>query len=93
MRGIQRRVVYLKNTGSPIFEEAYFVIKENTQESFKGYKEPQAEADFIKEANRIIEEHIGERTCRSKNEFLKGTLLFLIGFISSAIIVLSIVIG
>ena len=48
MRGCQKRVIYLKNTGSRHFEEAYFVIRSGECTSDKS---------MIDEANRIISEN------------------------------------
>ena len=49
MRGCQKKVIYIKNTGSDVFEEAYFVVKEkHDMYSFEG--------DFLTEANRIVDE-------------------------------------
>lgn len=58
MRGYQKRVIYLKNTGSRDFEEAYFVVRENVGD--KGRSSPH----MIEEANRIIDENFGERRSR-----------------------------
>ena len=52
MKGYQKRVIYMKNTGSPLFEEAYFVISSDTRE-----RESFSEAGMIEEANRIIKEN------------------------------------
>ena len=52
MRGYQKRVIYLKNTGSRHFEEAYFVIRSGEEAS---------PDKMIDEANRIIEENEGGR--------------------------------
>ncbi len=41
LKGINRRVVIMKNTGSELFDEAYFLIKEN---AVKGSKAPVSEA-------------------------------------------------
>ena len=50
VRGCQKKIIYLKNSGSNLFEEAYFVIKNDSQ-----YEE-MSECDMIEEANRIINE-------------------------------------
>ncbi len=62
VRGCKRGVVFLKNTGSKLFREAYFIIDENTD--VRGV----SESDMVKEANRIIEENLAagcktEETC------------------------------
>ena len=53
MRGYQKNIICLKNTGSQLFEEAYFVISP-TGASVK-------KDDMVVEANRIVEESIGAR--------------------------------
>ena len=82
MRGYQKRVVYLKNTGSPVFEEAYFVIKPDYQreDSYTGKK-------LIEEANRIVEENKKLYYGNKRKRFSVNNLIFFgIGFLSSAII-------
>ena len=82
MRGYQKKVVYLKNTGSPVFEEAYFIIKSD-------YKEDDRYAGnaLIEEANRIVEEnkklYYGNKTKRFS---LGNLVIFGIGFLSAAIL-------
>ena len=53
LRGCQKKIVFLKNTGSKIFDEAYFVISDKT------LNDEICDTDMISEANRIIEECIG----------------------------------
>ena len=50
VRGCQKRIIYLKNTGSEVFDEAYFVVNDKAL----GYGI--AECDMVKEANRILDE-------------------------------------
>ena len=47
IKGTQKNIIFLKNTGSEFFDEAYFVIKPTT----KGKREE----DIVAEANRIIQ--------------------------------------
>lgn len=49
VRGCQKKIVYLKNTGSEVFDEAFFVVKENTSEIIE-------ECDMVKEATKILNE-------------------------------------
>ena len=65
VRGCQKKIIYLKNSGSDIFEEAYFVIKSDIR-----YEET-SECDMIEEANRIIEESF----CTEEKEKLAGRVL------------------
>jgi hypothetical protein len=49
VRGCQKKIVYLKNTGSNMFDEAYFVVRDCALGN-------NDECDMIKEANRILDE-------------------------------------
>ena len=49
MRGYQKKVLFMKNTGSDLFEEAYFILKEGRVAS--------KEADIVEEARRIVKEN------------------------------------
>ncbi len=55
VRGCQRRVIFLKNTDSKVFSEAYFIIDDRSPAS------TMSEADMVKEANRIIDESLAAR--------------------------------
>ena len=79
MRGYQRRVIFLKNTGSALFEEAYFLMR--SEEMTEG----KSEADMVSEAARIIEENFGKRKRRRKTYRL---LTLFLSFISGAILTL-----
>ena len=87
VRGCQKKIIYLKNSGSNIFEEAYFVIKNDSQ-----YEEI-SECDMIEEANRIINESFyqGENDTfgRRALSFLKKYIVpFIIGAAVGAVIAL-----
>ena len=85
MRGYQKRVIYMKNPGSAVFEEAYFVLRDGEETAGGTF-------DIIEEANRIIKENTDEEK-RSKNTFFKCTLpIFLTGFLIGAA-VLSVVLN
>ena len=72
MRGYQKRVIYLKNTGSQSFEEAYFVLRSDTASL------PTSQL-MIEEANRIIEENFGGRRTGKKG-IKKGHIIsFILG--------------
>ena len=57
MRGCQKQVIYIKNTGSRHFEEAYFVVRENAADISVSAE------NMIDEANRIIRESL---SCRKR---------------------------
>ena len=75
MRGCQKKVIFLKNTGSELFEEAYFVV------SKLGETVSDTEENMIIEANRIIEENRDEDPlkCEIRRDKLKLLLTFLLG--------------
>lgn len=81
MRGYQKSVIHLKNVKSSVFDEAYFVINPRFE---KQEKEP----DFIKEANRIIEESVGLGKKKKGAIELKETVIFIAGFLISSVIFL-----
>ncbi len=49
VRGCQKKIVYLKSTGSEVFDEAYFVVRD-------GALANKGECDMIEEANKILNE-------------------------------------
>ena len=79
MRGYQRRVIFLKNTGSALFEEAYFVMR--SEEMAEG----KSEADMVSEATRIIEENFGKR---KKHRRIPMLLTLLFSFLGGALLTL-----
>ncbi len=83
LRGCQKKIVFLKNTGSKIFDEAYFVISDKES----AYAPP----DLIAEANRIIEENVlseekAERGSRVRKILKNRIVVFLLGALFSGIL-------
>ncbi len=72
MRAYQKKVIFLKNTGSDSFEEAYFVISE------KGC-EGKSSLDMVSEAKRIIKESFGRRGRLARIMRLSFIAPFLLG--------------
>ena len=56
MRGYQKKVIYVKNTGSRHFEEAYFVLRPDSEGAAA------SPDSMILEANRIINENFKKRS-------------------------------
>lgn len=54
LRGCQKKIIILKSTGSPIFDEAYFILNDNAAASDRI-----TQSDMVREANRIISENDG----------------------------------
>ena len=67
IKGCEKKIVYLKDTGSDYFEEAYFVVK------------PQkcTENDIIAEANKIVNGFMDED--KGKSKISKGKIFSFLG--------------
>ena len=70
MRGYQKKVIYVKNTGSRHFEEAYFVLRPDSEGAAAS---PES---MITEANRIIRENFLKR----KKGFLYSKRWYVLSF-------------
>ena len=86
VRGCQKKMVYLKNTGSEVFCEAYFVVRDDALASVD-------ECDMIREANRILNESTSFEETVGRHllilEFIKRkTVPFLCGIVFGMIIVI-----
>lgn len=77
MRGYQRRVIYLKNTGSALFDEAYFVVRESGGAGAQN-------GDMVSEATRIIMENSGAKKRRHEGRSYREWMLFFFGFLGGA---------
>ena len=81
LRGCQKKIVFLKNTGSKLFDEAYFVIID------KACQNKICDSDMITEANRIIDECIADSDRMARRSIFsrigfslkKGIIPFLFG--------------
>ena len=68
IKGCHKSIVFLKDTGSELFEEAYFVIKPNAQKS--------ANYDIITEATNLLNGYNRKSKSRGK---LGRLLIFSLG--------------
>ena len=91
MRGCQKKVIFLKDTGSHLFDEAYFIVSRACEDACI------REDDMVFEANRIIDESLGvhspgrrgktlERVITHLLPFLLGAFVTAIGFIAYNVI-------
>lgn len=78
MRGYQKRVIFLKHTGSRLFDEAYFVVSPSSEGA--------AEGDMVLEANRIIEDNIKSERSENMSVTRKFWLPFFLGCAVSTLI-------
>ncbi len=65
MRGFQKRVVFVKNPDSALFDEAYFVLREGRVDEASGQ-------DMVREALHILEREGGETPKKRKKEEGEG---------------------
>ena len=82
MRGYQRKVIHIKNTGSYLFDEAYFVLSRDGEDLRLG------EDDMVTEANRIINDksYRGIKSgtlLRYKRQIISMTIGIMIGSLAS----------
>ncbi|MBQ4562807.1 MAG: hypothetical protein IJA55_10815 [Clostridia bacterium] len=82
-KGCEKRMIMLKNTGSDLFEEAYFILSNKKNMGL-------SRNDMIKEANRIISENNITSSCEKKTShfFLQYILGFLSGIGTAAVIMM-----
>ncbi len=62
IKGCKKKIIYLKNTDSTLFDEAYFVLRKDSD------KENYRESDMVDEAKRIVEGASGERSVDKKRK-------------------------
>ena len=70
IKGCHRNIVFLKDTGSELFDEAYFILKPNAKDK--------KEADIISEATKIVNS-LDDGSKNKVNGKLSKLISFLIG--------------
>ena len=80
VRGCQRKIYVVKSTESPLFEEAYFILKRNP-----AHQTAISESEMAREANRIVQDICGVSNLYRKNNGL-GTKVwaFVLGAAASS---------
>lgn len=94
MKGCQKRMIVIKNTGSNLFDEAYFILNDNAVRS-----QSISEHDMVGEAARIIAENmiISDRSDKPQKRRSGGYELYMLlrwyvaGVLSTALICVAIV--
>lgn len=72
IKGCHKNIVFLKDTGSELFDEAYFILKPNAHEK--------KETDIISEATRIVNS-LDDGSKRKGRGRLSKLFSFLVGAI------------
>ena len=81
LRGCEKRIYYMKNTGSTLFEEAYFILKNGCDTSAK-------KCSLAEEADRIISESSAIFSKRRKRRSLFGRMaMFSLGAATSSAVI------
>ena len=82
MKGCQRKIVYLKNTKSAYFDEAYFIMKPNAENS--------GEESILREAERILGKAEPDKY-KPQQQYRGGSVInFFIGALSGATVAFTI---
>ena len=81
IKGCHKRIIFLKNTGSELFEEAYFIIKPGALKKGTG--------DVVEEATRIVNGLTEKQTRSKKGRAPLGRLIsYLLGLATGALVAL-----
>lgn len=75
IKGTQKNIIFLKNTGSEFFDEAYFILSHSARSK--------RNEDIVAEASRIIAD-ASKDDCR-KNTKGRSLLLFSLGVVFGAL--------
>ena len=76
MRGSEKKIIYVKDTGSQIFEEAYFVIRRGLDSE----DARPSENDMVREATRIVAQNGADYAYARRRRRLRTKILsFLAG--------------
>lgn len=79
IKGCQKRMIHVKNTGCDLFDEAYFVLKKDVLPS------DEFEDNFIQTATAIINQNNLKKSTKKRKKSSNKLLFFILGFVSSAI--------
>ncbi|MGM9665971.1 MAG: hypothetical protein ACI3XX_05485 [Eubacteriales bacterium] len=80
IKGCQKRIIFVKDTGSDYFEEAYFIMKSDKDLPFA------EETDIVKEAENIVNSSMGSPAESGKKKIGARTVCFCIGALIGAVI-------
>ena len=78
LKGCQKKIIFLKDTGCDVFEEAYFVIKPEYERMNKG--------DIVNEATKIISGIDKDKENKNDKKGIIYTLFLSIGMLIGVVI-------
>ena len=89
LKGAQKRMIVIRTRNSPLFEEAYFVMRRDLPDAADGG------TDMLQEANRIIEHSLGASSAllseqpprgdRRRWHWLWSVLFAAVGFLTGSL--------
>ncbi|MGM9646096.1 MAG: hypothetical protein ACI3XS_05360 [Eubacteriales bacterium] len=80
IKGCQKRIIFVKDTGSDYFEEAYFIMKSDSE------LPKTEESDIVKEAENIVNASLAEPSPARKVKIGARSVCFFIGVFIGALI-------
>ena len=80
MRGSEKMIIYVKDTGSRIFEEAYFVIRRGIDEE----DSRPSENDMVREATRLVTQSGADYPATRRRRRLRTKILFFLAGAAAA---------
>jgi hypothetical protein len=81
IKGCQKKIILLKDTGSDFFEEAYFILKSDATIS------KSKETDMVKAATKIVTDSLTSQNKEKKKVKLNSKAInFMIGALCGAIV-------
>ena len=89
IKGCQRRIYHIKNTSSPIFEEAYFVLKKRSTWEYTPGLNHINDSEMAAEAERIIAEVCRGCSHKPAKQFprMNKASAFALGALSSSAVI------
>lgn len=83
LKGCQKRMIFVKDTGCDLFDEAYFVLKNDIPSN------TEIEENIVRVATEIINQNTFVKSSKRVHKFPKGVLFFLLGCFFTATICIS----
>ena len=80
VRGSEKKIIYVKDTGSRIFEEAYFVIRRGMDEE----DSRPSENDMVREATRLVTQSGADYPATRRRRRLRTKILFFLAGAAAA---------
>lgn len=80
IKGYQKRIIFVKDTGCDLFDEAYFILKKDVPSHLA------LEDDIVRTATALINEGAFPHSEQRKRRIPRGLLIFLSGCAAGALL-------